>query len=79
MTDYLPREITPRLQAAMQRLPVVVLSGLRQTGKSTLLSGLRAFLRRVPEGAWGILAYNGARAVRLADRLFALPLGHLLG
>ena len=37
MTDYLPREIAPRLERSLQRLPVVVLSGLRQTGKSTLL------------------------------------------
>lgn len=37
MTNYLPREITPRLERAMRQLPVVVLSGLRQTGKSTLL------------------------------------------
>ena len=37
MTDYLSREITPRLERALRRVPVVVLSGLRQTGKSTLL------------------------------------------
>lgn len=37
MTDYLPRELTHRLEQALQQLPVVVLSGLRQTGKSTLL------------------------------------------
>ncbi|HPO12610.1 MAG TPA: ATP-binding protein [Candidatus Hydrogenedentes bacterium] len=37
MTDYLPREIAPRLLRALHQLPVVVLSGLRQTGKSTLL------------------------------------------
>jgi predicted AAA+ superfamily ATPase len=37
MTGYLPREITPRLERAMGQLPVVVLSGLRQAGKSTLL------------------------------------------
>jgi predicted AAA+ superfamily ATPase len=37
MTGYLPREITPRLERALRHLPVVVLSGLRQTGKSTLL------------------------------------------
>jgi predicted AAA+ superfamily ATPase len=37
MTGYLGREITPRLLRAMRQLPVVVLSGLRQTGKSTLL------------------------------------------
>ena len=37
MTDYLSREITARLRRALKQLPVVVLSGLRQTGKSTLL------------------------------------------
>jgi predicted AAA+ superfamily ATPase len=37
MTDYRSREITPRLERALRQLPVVVLSGLRQTGKSTLL------------------------------------------
>lgn len=37
MTAYLPREIVPRLERAMRQLPVVVLSGLRQAGKSTLL------------------------------------------
>jgi len=37
MTGYLSRELTPRLLRAMKQLPVVVLSGLRQAGKSTLL------------------------------------------
>lgn len=37
MTAYLSREITARLERALRQLPVVVLSGLRQTGKSTLL------------------------------------------
>ncbi len=37
MTNYLPREIVPRLERAMRQLPIVVLSGLRQVGKSTLL------------------------------------------
>jgi hypothetical protein len=37
MTRYRPREITRRLQRALRQLPVVVLSGLRQTGKSTVL------------------------------------------
>jgi hypothetical protein len=37
MTTYLPREITHRLEQALRLLPVVVVSGLRQTGKSTLL------------------------------------------
>lgn len=37
MTVYLSREITPRLVRALRQLPVMVLSGLRQAGKSTLL------------------------------------------
>jgi len=37
MTGYLPREITSRLAQAVRRRPVVVLSALRQTGKSTLV------------------------------------------
>jgi len=37
MTEYLSGEITARLLRALKRLPVVVLSGLRQTGKTTLL------------------------------------------
>ena len=37
MTAYLSREMAPRLQRALRQLPVVVLSGLRQSGKSTLL------------------------------------------
>jgi predicted AAA+ superfamily ATPase len=42
------------------------------------LSGLRAFLDRTPACKAAILAYNGATAVRLSDRLFAIPLGLLL-
>ena len=45
MTGYLSREITPRLKRAMRQLPVVVLSGLRQTGKSTLLQHEPEFTR----------------------------------
>lgn len=37
MTGYYSREIVPRMERALRTLPVVVLSGLRQTGKSTLL------------------------------------------
>lgn len=42
MTAYLPREIAPRLAAAVKTLPVVVVSGLRQAGKSTLLQAERS-------------------------------------
>jgi predicted AAA+ superfamily ATPase len=45
MTGYLAREITPRLERALRQLPVVVLSGLRQSGKSTLLQNEAALAR----------------------------------
>ena len=37
MTGYKPREITNNLVESLESMPVVVLSGMRQTGKSTLL------------------------------------------
>lgn len=45
MTDYLPRELTHRIIRAMAHLPVTVISGLRQTGKSTLLQREEALSR----------------------------------
>jgi hypothetical protein len=42
------------------------------------LSGLRAFLERTPACVAAVLAYNGKEAVKLDDRLFAIPLGQLL-
>jgi predicted AAA+ superfamily ATPase len=45
MTGYIPREVAPRLERALRQLPVVVLSGLRQSGKSTLLANEPALAR----------------------------------
>ncbi len=42
------------------------------------LSGLKAFLSSTPHCIAGILAYNGRDAVRLGDRLWAIPLALLL-
>ena len=42
------------------------------------LGSLRAFLERTPSCVAAVLAYNGREAVRLDDKLFAIPLGHLL-
>jgi predicted AAA+ superfamily ATPase len=42
------------------------------------LSSLRAFLERTPDCVAAVLAYNGKEAVKLSERLFAIPLGHLL-
>lgn len=42
------------------------------------LNGLKTFLERTPTGVAAVLAYNGSEAVKLGDRLYAIPLGHLL-
>ena len=39
-STYVPRDIEPELRAAARQFPVVVLTGARQTGKSTLLQHL---------------------------------------
>jgi predicted AAA+ superfamily ATPase len=42
------------------------------------LSGLETFLAATPHCVAGVLCYNGAEAVRLGERLWALPLGLVL-
>jgi predicted AAA+ superfamily ATPase len=42
------------------------------------LSGLEAFLAATPHCMAGVLCYNGTEAVRLGERLWALPLGLVL-
>ncbi|HEX7551246.1 MAG TPA: hypothetical protein VF579_11805, partial [Candidatus Methylomirabilis sp.] len=42
------------------------------------LSGLRAFLERTPACGAAVLAYNGKEAVKLDDKLWAIPMGQLL-
>jgi predicted AAA+ superfamily ATPase len=37
MTDYHSRAIAPQVRAALDDMPVVVITGMRQTGKSTFL------------------------------------------
>jgi len=43
------------------------------------LAGLRAFLRATPRCRSAVLAYNGAIAASLEDRLWAIPMRALLG
>ena len=43
---YVRRAIVPRILEALENLPVVVLTGLRQSGKSTLLASEAALSRR---------------------------------
>ncbi len=42
------------------------------------LSGLRAFLDRTSACVAAVLAYNGKEAVKLEERLWAIPMGQLL-
>jgi len=42
MTQTLARDLIPALLAALADLPVVVLTGMRQTGKSTLLTSTKS-------------------------------------
>lgn len=37
MTPYIERDIGPAVLEALNQMPVVVLSGMRQTGKTTFL------------------------------------------
>ena len=46
MTTYLHRELAPELLSALEDMPVVVLTGMRQTGKSTLLQNEAALQKR---------------------------------
>lgn len=42
------------------------------------LFGLKAFLERTPQCAAAALIYNGKTSVKLGERLWAIPMGHLL-
>ena len=87
---------------ALKEMPVVVITRMRQNGKTTFLpieagrdcmaievtldtrwqerdlSGLKAFLSVTPHCKAAILGYNGTDAVKLGDKLWALPLSLIL-
>src|ERR1700686_2952341 len=79
MTTCHPREITPLLREALGTLPVVVVTGLRQAGKTTLLATDPAFAGRryltlddlAPReaAARGLLAETGGRLVPTLEGL----------
>jgi len=46
MTKYLKREIEPFLNKALKTMPIVVLTGMRQVGKSTLLQNASSLQKR---------------------------------
>ncbi len=93
MTGYQPRAIARLVQDSRAEMPVVIVTGLRQSGKSTFLqhekalaarwderdlAGLKAFLDKTKQCRLAILAYGGRGTVRLGDRLWAAPLAAVL-
>lgn len=60
------------VEAGGDTLAVEVKAGARWRGRD--LAGLHAFLERNPRCRAGVLAYGGTQAVRLEDRLWAVPL-----
>jgi len=64
------------LEAGRQALAIEIKSASRWRPGD--LSGLNAFLAIHPECRLGLLAYNGAQTVKLADRCWAVPLTRLL-
>ncbi len=73
MTQPVARDLIPALLAALADLPVVVLTGMRQTGKSTLLTstkGLssRSWKRRAPIRRASSLATSRSRSTRFSVR-----------
>jgi uncharacterized protein len=64
------------IEAGRACMALEIKSGTRWDEKD--LAGLRAFLSSAPQCKIAILGYNGKDAVRLADRIWALPLGLIL-
>jgi predicted AAA+ superfamily ATPase len=69
-------EIDFIVEAGNQCIALEVKSGAQWQDKD--LSGLRAFLSTTPHCKAGILGYNGTDAVRLGEKLWALPLSLIL-
>ncbi|MBF0479195.1 MAG: ATP-binding protein [Candidatus Omnitrophica bacterium] len=62
MTTYQKREIASSIVSAVESMPVVVLSGMRQTGKSTLIKNL-------PElKGWNYLTFDDLNTLEAAKR-----------
>jgi len=64
------------VEAGRECLAIEVKSASRWGQRDT--AGLRAFLERTPRCKAAILAHGGAEAVRLEDRLWAIPLATVL-
>lgn len=64
------------IESGNKCMAIEVKAASRWTQKD--LTGLRAFISSTPQCIAGILAYNGSDAVRLGEKLWAIPVGMLL-
>jgi predicted AAA+ superfamily ATPase len=64
------------IEADNRCIAIEVKAAARWTDKD--ISGLRAFLASTPHCIAAILAYNGTEFVKLADKIWAIPLGIIL-
>jgi predicted AAA+ superfamily ATPase len=64
------------IEAGRNCLAIEIKSSARWQKKD--LAGLEAFLGATPHCIAGVLCYNGTEAVRLGDKIWALPLGLIL-
>jgi hypothetical protein len=76
------RYIINNIQEALSDTPVVLVSGARQTGKSTLTRKDFAALKDFSEGMGdafhrGIILYTGSEPVSFGKNLHALPVSTL--
>jgi len=65
------------IEAGRDTLAIEVKAAARWDDRD--LAGLRAFLEKTPRCRAAVLAYGGTDGVKLADRLWAVPLATLLG
>jgi len=65
------------IEAGLDTLAIEVKAAARWDDRD--LAGLRAFLEKTPRCRAAVLAYGGTDGVKLADRLWAVPLATLLG
>ncbi len=71
------REVDFVIEEGRRVYAIEVKAATRWTEKD--LSGLRTFIDRTPECDKAMLAYNGEETVKLGDKLWAVPIGKLIG
>jgi predicted AAA+ superfamily ATPase len=75
MTDY-PRWRSPSVKEALKTRRVVVISGARQTGKTTLA---KETLDKNSKPYIGIVLYSGEHTLSFGEGMLAVPIASLWG